>query len=242
MIEKSKLQAVISQYYLEINESVIWKVKDNILTIRSQTPSKEVIAEVTLTGFDLEDSELAIYDTKKLLNLINICDEKIQFKLDKDNTKINLSDSKFKSIYPLSSPLLITTPQTVNNIEWDVEVHLAPIDIENMIKAKKALADINHMVIETSCNERNETTLNFTFGEESEHNNKVTYTKGSEIQSPMSFQIPFNSDFFKAILSANKEAIIGKIFVSKEGIMKLEFNHSDINSEYFIVRKQATEF
>jgi hypothetical protein len=34
--------------------------------------NKEVIGKVIHTGFDVEDSELAIFDTKKLLNLLSI--------------------------------------------------------------------------------------------------------------------------------------------------------------------------
>ena len=34
----------------------------------------------------------------------------------------------------------------------------------------------------------------------------------------------------------------GKLFLSSMGLMKMEFESEDINSEYFMVRKAETEF
>ena len=70
MINKSVLQSVINKYHLGENESVKWNVKDNNVDIDFISPSKDVIGKVTATNFKLEDSKLAIFDTKKLLNLI----------------------------------------------------------------------------------------------------------------------------------------------------------------------------
>ena len=70
MINKSILQSVISKYYLNVCESVKWKVNSNNLSIDFMTPSANVIGKITCKNFPLEDSELAVYDTKKLSNLI----------------------------------------------------------------------------------------------------------------------------------------------------------------------------
>ena len=73
MINKLIVQSIINKYYLGENESVKWVVKDNSLSIDFMTPSKDVIGSVVCTNFELEDSKLAIYDTKKLNSLISIC-------------------------------------------------------------------------------------------------------------------------------------------------------------------------
>ena len=71
MINKLKLVSIINKYYLGMNESVKWEIKDNSLKIEFMTPSKDVIGNLTCNDFELEDSKLAIYDTKKLQNLIS---------------------------------------------------------------------------------------------------------------------------------------------------------------------------
>ena len=73
MINKLKLQSIINKYYLGTNESVKWVINDNSLNIDFMTPTKDVIGNVVCNDFQLEDSKLAIYDTKKLQNLISIC-------------------------------------------------------------------------------------------------------------------------------------------------------------------------
>jgi hypothetical protein len=67
MVNKLVLQAVINKYYLGENESVKWKIKDKTLTIDFMSISKEVIGNITHNNIDIEDSELAIFDTKNYL-------------------------------------------------------------------------------------------------------------------------------------------------------------------------------
>ena len=83
MINKLTLQSIINKYYLGENESVKWDIKDKILTINFMSPNKEVIGELVHENFDLEDSELAVYETKKLLNLLNITTGDVLLELEK---------------------------------------------------------------------------------------------------------------------------------------------------------------
>ena len=70
MINKLTVQSIIDKYYLGTNESVKWIIENNSLSIDFMTPTKDVIGKVTCKDFELEDSKLAIYDTKKLNSLI----------------------------------------------------------------------------------------------------------------------------------------------------------------------------
>jgi len=83
VVNKLVLQSVINKYYLGENESVKWKIKDNTLTIDFMSINKEVIGKIVYDGFDVEDSELAIFDTKKLLNLLSITSNDLMFNLEK---------------------------------------------------------------------------------------------------------------------------------------------------------------
>ena len=46
MINKITLQSLISKYYLGINESVKWSIKNNTLSIDFMSPTKDVIGNV----------------------------------------------------------------------------------------------------------------------------------------------------------------------------------------------------
>ena len=95
MVNKLILQSVINKYYLGENESVKWKIKDKTLTIDFMSISKEVIGNITHNNIDIEDSELAIFDTKKLLNLIGITSGDLLFSLEKNRnlcTKMHFAD------------------------------------------------------------------------------------------------------------------------------------------------------
>jgi hypothetical protein len=81
----------------------------------------------------------------------------------------------------------------------------------------------------------------FTFGDEQGHNNKITYQMYGKIK-PEKAEIPFNSDIFKNILQANKDLESGTLYLSYQGLMKLEFKSIDTTSEYYMVRKEESAF
>tara|TARA_R110000803_G_scaffold38501_3_gene83310 strand:- start:757 stop:1491 length:735 start_codon:yes stop_codon:yes gene_type:complete len=244
MVNKLKIQSVINKYYLGLNESVKWVIKDNTLDIDFMTPTKDVIGSISCNNFDLEDSKLAIYDTKKLQSLISICSGDLLLELTKNNalnTKLQISDLNFNLTYALSDPLLIGKVGTVNEADWSVELKLEVEDINNLIKAKSALALVDNMVISTTSNLDGEDVVEFVFGDESGHNNKITYQISGTIKEN-NIKLPFNSDMLKTILYANKDMEGGKLYLSSMGLMKLVFSDGDISSEYFMVRRSETSF
>lgn len=244
MINKSVIQSVINKYYLGLNESVKWNIQNNLLEIDFMTPTKDVIGSVSCDNFQLEDSKLAIYDTKKLQNLISICNGDLLLELEKTNkvfTKLKISDMNFNLNYALSDPLLIDKVGTVNIPEWVVELNLTPEDIENIIKAKSALAQIDNMLVTTTTNLDGEDVIEFVFGDESGHNNKITYQILGDIRET-DMKLPFNSDILKTILQANKDMEGGKLFLSTMGLMRLQFSNNGVSSDYFMVRRAETTF
>lgn len=244
MISKSVIQSIINKYYLGLNESVKWEIEDNTLTIKFITPSKDVIGQVSCNDFELQNGSLAIYDTKKLQSLISICNGDLLLELEKIkdmNVKLKISDMNFNLNYALSDPLLIGKVGTVNIPEWVAEVDLSSEDVDNLIKAKSALAQIDNMLLTTTENLDGENIVEFVFGDENGHNNKITYQILGDIIEP-DLKIPYNSNLFKTILQANKDMEGGKLYLSSMGLMKLEFTSDNISSEYFIVRKTETSF
>ncbi len=244
MINKLTLQSVINKYYLGLNESVKWNIQNNLLEIDFMTPTKDVIGSISCEDFQLEDSKLAIYDTKKLSNLISICNGDLLLELEKTAkvfTKLKISDMNFNLNYALSDPLLIDKVGTVNVPDWVVELELTPEDIENIIKAKSALAQIDNMLVTTTQDLDGNDVVEFVFGDESGHNNKITYQIMGDIKE-QNMKLPFNSDILKTILQSNKDMDGGKLCLSTMGLMKLEFSNNGISSNYFMVRRAETEF
>jgi len=244
MVNKLVLQSVINKYYLGENESVKWKIKDKTLTIDFMSVSKEVIGNITHTNFDVEDSELAIFDTKKFLNLLGITQGDLIFTLEKGKsvyTKMHFADNAFNLTYALADPLLISKVATVTEPQWDAVLPLEKEYVDNLVKAKSALAGVGLLTISVDKDLNGDDMCIFTFGDEQGHNNKITYQMYGKIkQQPVN--IPFNSDMFKNILQANKDLEEGSIYLNYEGLMKIEFKSENTTSTYYMVRREESAF
>ena len=244
MINKLTVQSIINKYYLGENESVKWDIEDKTLEIRFMSANKEVIGGLTHTNFDLEDSELAIFDTKKLINLLNITTGDVLVELEKTHkifTKMMISDQDFNLSYALADLLLISKVGTVTEPTWDVVINLEKEQVSNLVKAKSALAEVDNMVITTELDLNKELMCKFTFGDEHGHNNKITYQLYGDIKD-QNIKIPFNSNIFKTILNVNKDLDSGTLKISSKGLMKLNFTSGDTICEYYLVRKESTNF
>ena len=244
MVNKLILQSVINKYYLGENESVKWKIKDKTLTIDFMSISKEVIGNITHNNIDIEDSELAIFDTKKLLNLLSITSGDLMFSLEKGKsvyTKMHFADNDFNLTYALADPLLIGRVGAVSEPEWDAVLPLEKEYVDNLVKAKSALAGIGLLTVSIDKDLNDDNICIFTFGDEQGHNNKITYQMYGTIKQEK-VEIPFNSDMFRNILKENKDLESGNIYLSYQGLMKLEFKSEDTKCEYYMVRREESSF
>jgi len=241
MINKNILQNVISKYYLGEIERVKWEIQNNQLTVNFVTPSRMVLGSVKCNNFPLEDADLAIYHTKKLSNLISICNGDLLLELEKQKEmllKLNISDLNFNLSYALSDPLLIKKAGKAKPVDgWDIELKITREEIGNLLKAKSALAEIDNMLITSTQDLDGVDVCEFVFGDEAGHNNKITYQLKGEIKKE-NIKIRYNSDMFKTILNANKDVDEGIFRISKEGLMYLAFQNEEIESEYYMVPQE----
>ena len=97
------------------------------------------------------------------------------------------------------------------------------------------------MLVTTTTNLDGEDVVEFVFGDESGHNNKISYQILGNIKEK-NLKIPFNSGTFKTILQANKDMNGGKLLLSSMGLMRLDFSLDTITSQYYMVRKSESEF
>jgi hypothetical protein len=246
MISKFELQSIINKYYLNgLVEAVKWDIKDNNLNIKFTAPSREMIGEIEYDNFKLEDSSIGISNTSQLLKLINIASGEILLNYIKTNkifTKLILSDNQFTVNYSLADILTIPKTGAYNGSqEFDIETDLNIEIITALIKAKSALAESNTVMLRPSLGLDGEDRLELIFGGDIEYANKVSYFISDLKQNskPSSFDIAFNSDLFKEILSVNKDAKEAKMYINLEGLIKLEFKSDNTKSTYYIVKKDV---
>jgi uncharacterized protein YfkK (UPF0435 family) len=202
--------------------------------------NREVIGNITYYNFNMQDSELAIFNTKKLLNLINITQGELTLTTEIHRsvpTKLNIKDLSFDIIFPLADPLLMSKVGVVNNSEWDIELELSKDDIINLIKAKNALPESDMMTINSSLySENNNHLYMFIFGDEKGHNNKISYNVVGDAPKK-DISIPFNSELFRNILNENKDMHHSTLSINGDGLLYFKFTRNDITSEYYMVRK-----
>ena len=240
MISKGTLQSVISKYHLNgLNNQVKWRIKDNTLTIYAGERGR--VCKVHLNDFPLEDGELGIFDTGKLNKLLSITSGNLELKLDKIKsvfTRLHIADSNFDLTYSLADILILgKTTWYEDPTQYEIELNLSREDIDHLINAKGALADVDNMLITSNNNLDGDLICEFIFGDNTGFSNKITYQlQGTILKNNIS--IPFNSDIFKDILSSNKEMDSAKLKLSELGMMNIEFVSDNIQSSYYIARNE----
>ena len=218
-------------------ESVKWDVTDNELNINFVTPTKDMVGTLSHSNFPLDDMILAIFSTSQLNKLISITMGDILLDLPTPN-KLHISDSSFDVEYSLADPIIIPKEAVIKEPEkYEVNITLNNEDIDNLIKAKSSLPDEELVIIKPVKSSSKGKQLEFIFGANSSHSNKVKYTVSGDIQLDDKKSIPFNANIFKDILNANKSPETATIQISDRGLMKLEFSSLNTKSKYFLVRK-----
>jgi len=240
MVSKNTLQSVVSKYYLGgLFSQVKWRIKDNTLTIYAGEQGRA--AKVYLKNFQFEDCELGIFDTHKLSKLLSITNGELLITAEKSHkiyTKLHIADSNFDLNYSLADIFVIPKATYYQDIEEpDVDIPLEKENIDALIKAKTALADQSNLLVKTTENLDGTTVCEFTFGDIENFSNKVTYTLQGDIKVT-DLELPFNSDILKDIFSNNKDMENGRLRISADGMIQLNFHSDEIETEYFLLRNE----
>lgn len=249
MIDKLNLVSIISKYHLNgMVEAVRWEIKDQNLTIGFNSPSRELIGHIEVKEFPLEDSTVAFSNTSQLNKLIAITNGYINLEYAKDHqlpVKLILSDNQYTLNYALAGLNLIPKAGSLTFEPNFTEI--AQIDNESItaiVKAKQALADTSVVVINSNPNDDGEDRIELCFGGNIKHSNKVSFylpdVEISEEFKMLEFKdFPYyNSNIIKEIMYCNKDMPSGKMSISLEGIMCLEFENDFIKSTYYLVENE----
>jgi len=239
-MNKQTLTSVVDKYYLNGTvESVKWVIKDKSITVDFITPMKNLVGKVISPNFDLEDSEIGIYNTSQFYKLVKIMNDTVVLKLNKSERgtplELTLADNQYDLNYYLSDLNLIETVPTINEpADYDAELDIDNDFISKFTNAKKALGDVKQFTAKSEVNDGIMELL-ITIGEGNGYANKIKFKTPCESMFGLT-EIPFPADVMMEVLKANEDATNGKIQISQEGLMKISFTEDGIDSIYYLVR------
>jgi hypothetical protein len=236
-MDKKLLIQLIESFYLNgLATQVKFKVKNNEAHIKFATDNKDCIGEIK-APVQLEDCEIGIFNTAQLLKLLNITNEYIELKLEKQNNhflKLHISDNQFDLSYNLSDLGLIQDPGVVPNLPpHDLEFDINFDFTQKYIKAHNALDKPPRFEIGVTKDFQGEEVINFMVGEKSTYSNKVTFTEAGTVINQVK-PVSFSAANFREIVSVAKSAN-GKAYLFKDGLLKINLEEEGVISEYFLV-------
>lgn len=239
-MNKQTLTSAVDKYYLNGTvEAVKWVVKDKVATIDFITPMKNLVGKVISPNFDLEDSEVGIYNTSQFYKLVKIMNDTVVLKLNKSERgtplELTLADNQYDLNYYLSDLNLIETVPSINEpADYDAELDIDSDFINKFTSAKKALGDVKQFTAKCEVNDGTMDLL-ITIGEGNGYANKIKFKTKCEALFGLD-EIPFPADVMMEVLKANEDATEGKLQISQEGLMKISFKEDGIESTYYLVR------
>ena len=239
-MNKQTLTSVVDKYYLNGTvEAVKWVITDKNITIDFITPMKNLVGKIVSPNFDLEDSEVGIYNTSQFYKLVKIMNDTVVLKLNKSERgtplELTLADNQYDLNYYLSDLNLIETVPSINEpADYDAELDIDSDFINKFTSAKKALGDVKQFTAKCEVNDGTMDLL-IIIGEGNGYANKIKFKTKCEALFGLD-EIPFPADVMMEVLKANEDATEGKLQISQEGLMKISFKEDGIESTYYLVR------
>jgi hypothetical protein len=233
-MNKQKLTGFVEKYSLgNTIESVPWSIKKNTLSTDFVSEDRTLLGNVTLNSFDIDDSEVGIYNTTQLQKMISVLGSDVSINLkkaDKRAIAIDMTDGDVSLNYMLAdldiipkAPKLKTLPDTTVVIKIDNDF------ITKFVRAKNALSESDNFTV-TSNN-----ITQIIIGESDSNTNKININVKTEVSNKLP-AISFNANYLKEILAANRDHIDGKMEVCAGGLAILTFSNADYTSKYYLVQ------
>jgi hypothetical protein len=239
-MNKYKLTRFIDKYHLggNVNAVVINSKKDS-LTTRFITGDKALLGELSMTNWTFDEAELGVYDTEQLSRLLGVLDDDVSLNLTQAGDKsiaVEISDTLSKVNFMLSDKSVINQPPPLKQLpEFQIAIKVDSNFIQRFISGKSALPDTDTFTVITD-----EDDVKLVIGYSSINTNRVTIpvetTEHSNIEN-----VSFNANLFKDVLVANKECESATLYVSEQGLSKINFKVDDYDATYFLVAVQTVD-
>ena len=239
-MNKYKLTRFIDKYHLGGNvNAVVINSKSDKLSTRFITGDKALLGELTMNNWTFEDSELGVYDTEQLSRLLGVLDDDVTLNLTQAGDKaiaVEISDALSKVNFMLSDKSVINQPPALKQLpEFQVEIKVDSNFIHRFISGKSALPDTDTFTVIAD-----DDGVKLVIGYSSINTNRVTIpveTTATSIKENESF----NANLFKDVLTANKECESATLYVSEQGLSKINFKVDDYDATYFLVAVQDVD-
>ena len=238
MIDKRKLVDTIEKYYLNgLTEAVKFNIKNNVLIIPFSTINQDVIGEVTLP-IELTNAEFGIYETTRLLKLLNILDTNLDIQYQEKYgivEKLLIEDNQYKMMFSTSDISLIPLKANlIEEVKYQLTYIVEPDFVTRFIDCKKALgSDDKTFTLEPQID-----TTRIILGDSAGYASKLEFEIPAVIEGPPFTSLQFPSDVLKEILSANKNFTYAEMKIDGRGLMSLDFTEGNITSQYHIPASQ----
>jgi len=238
-MKKNKIERAIQKYSLGGNiNSVKIRVKNKTLATRFISDDKSLLGELIAKNIEIEDSAFGVYNTSQLAKMLSIMNEDVDFTLvtiDKKMVTLDIKSSNMKASYVLSDLAVIpAAPELKNLPDFEIETKIDKEFITSFIKAKNALPDVDKFAIIP-----NTKRFKIVIGYSQVNTNRVTIPVKPDRMDFFVDTLQFNANFFKEILSANREAEVGTMSIASDGLIRLHFNIDDYNVTYYLVAQQS---
>ena len=237
-MEKQKLNRFVQKYTLAgLVESVKWESKDGSLSTSFISDDKSVLGNVTMTEFEGSNATLGVYDTTKLIKMVSVLGDAVDFTIsDIDGKAVSLKfkDKSTSVNYMLADLSVIPNVPDLKQLpSFDIKIKLDSTFINTFIKAKGALADENNFTF-VSKNGKSEIIL----GHSNINTNRISIDVDAEVGGDVS-PISFSATYLKEILVANKEASDATLNISTQGLSHIHFEIDQYTSDYYLVEIQS---
>lgn len=238
-MEKEKLLGFIKRYNLNGSIETVQVdsvISDNKISTKFVSEEKHILGFVSLTGVNIGDASLGIYDTAKLKSLLGVLGPDITVSTVNSDDRVisvNLKDKNMSANFMLSDLSVIPqTPKVKGLPDWNVVIKLDKETINRFIKSKNALPEVNSFTL--LMNKKTDK-LELVIGYSSINSNRISMsveTVGGKdrVDKPISF----SAKYFKELLSANLDSDDAELNVSSKGLAHVKFSSDDYESEYYL--------
>ena len=241
-MNKVLLERFINKYTLGDNvQSVVLKIKDNVLSTEFITPEKSLLGKLALNDFQFEDIELGIYNTSQLSRMLNVLGEDVKLTVLRSEDvaiSIKVEDTNASINFMLSDKTVIPVVPAMKNVpEFQLTLEIDSNFMARFIASKNALIEKETFTIVT---DKDRETCNCILGYSTINTDRITIPVSVDQFNDMDL-LSFNAELFGKILQANKECSSGKLEISAQGLAKITFKVDNYHVVYHLVATQSAD-
>jgi len=235
-MRKDRILQFVGKYNLGgSNDSVKWITdEDGICTTSFITDDKSVLGNVSCKDFNIGASEIGVFETGRLKQLLSVLGDELDVSLNENNDKyysIGLQDSTTKVNFMLSDLKVIPRVPALKRVpDFDVELTITNEFARKFIRSVGALSDVSTFTLVPDGD-----SLQLVIGYSKINTNRIAFDVVNEGSGTLEEPINFSAKYLKEILSANIESETSTLKVSSEGLGNIKFETGDFTSDYYLV-------